>query len=281
MLRNLRDILEFWEVVNCREVKESKWTTNFSILSILDILSSYPNEFWKYPVIIYYLKNKNGDKFEELFLIFLRKLFVNLFKVYIVSPTINSIKASILSLNSSILHDETPNFEFRNVTEEELKNGIKRLNRKAVRMLLKLLAYNTEEQNELLPYNWEIEHILPIKWQPSYFNSNENEVNELIETIGNKIPFEKKLNIIASNGYFSKKQEQYGKSNIAIAKAMSNSDIKDWKLEEIRERNIRIIDEVIDTFNSWDSSVSNSNILSKEEKEAIELIKNKGLEKYL
>jgi len=38
---------------------------------------------------------------------------------------------------------------------------------------------------------------------------------------------------------------------------------------------------VIDTFNSWDSSVSNSNILSKEEKEAIELIKNKGLEKYL
>lgn len=281
LLRNLRDILEFWEVVNCREEKESKWTTNFSILSILDILSSYPNEFWKYPVIIYYLKNKNGDKFEELFLIFLRKLFVNLFKVYIVSPTINSIKASILSLNSSILHDETPNFEFRNVTEEELKNGIKRLNKKAVRMLLKLLAYNTEGQNELLPYNWEIEHILPIKWQPSYFNSNEDEVNELIETIGNKIPFEKKLNIIASNGYFSKKQEQYGKSNIAIAKAMSNSDIKDWKLEEIRERNIRIIDEVIDTFNSWDSSVSNSNVLSKEEIEAIKLIKNKGLEKYL
>ena len=281
LLRNLRDILEFWEVVNCREVKESKWTTNFSILSILDILSSYPNEFWKYPVIIYYLENKNSENFEELFLTFLRKLFVNLFKVYIVSPTINSVKTSILNLNSSILHDEVLNFEFRNVTEEELKNGIKRLNRKAVRMLLKLLAYNTEEQNELLPYNWEIEHILPIKWQPSYFNSNEDEVNELIETIGNKIPFEKRLNIIASNGYFSKKQEQYGKSNIAIAKAMSNSDIKDWKLEQIRERNIRVIDEVIDTFNSWDSSVSNSNILSNEEIEAIKLVKNKGLEKYL
>lgn len=281
LVQNLRDILEFWEVVNCREAKESKWTTNFSILSILDILSSYPNEFWKYPVIIYYLKNKNSEKFEELFLIFLRKLFVNLFKVYIVSPTINSVKTSILNLNSSILHDEVLNFEFRNVTEDELKNGIKHLNRNAVRMLLKLLAYNIEEQKELLPYNWEIEHILPLKWQPSYFNSNEDEVNELIETIGNKIPFEKRLNIIASNGYFSKKQEQYVKSNIAIAKAMSNSNIKDWKLEEIRERNIRIIDEVIDTFNSWDSSVSDNNILSNEEIEAIKLIKNKGLEKYL
>lgn len=281
LVQNLRDILEFWEVVNCREAKESKWTTNFSILSILDILSSYPNEFWKYPVIIYYLENKNSENFEELFLTFLRKLFVNLFKVYIVSPTINSVKTSILNLNSSILHDEVLNFEFRNVTEDELKNGIKHLHRNAVRMLLKLLAYNTEEQNELLPYNWEIEHILPLKWQPSYFNSNEDEVNELIETIGNKIPFEKRLNIIASNGYFSKKQEQYVKSNIAIAKAMSNSNIKDWKLEEIRERNIRIIDEVIDTFNSWNSSVSDNNVLSNEEIEAIKLIKNKGLEKYL
>lgn len=281
LVQNLRDILEFWEVVNCREAKESKWTTNFSILSILDILSSYPNEFWKYPVIIYYLKNKNSEKFEELFLTFLRKLFVNLFKVYIVSPTINSVKTSILNLNSSILHDEVLNFEFRNVTEDELKNGIKHLHRNAVRMLLKLLAYNIEEQKELLPYNWEIEHILPLKWQTSYFNSNEDEVNELIETIGNKIPFEKRLNIIASNGYFSKKQEQYAKSNIAIAKAMSNSNIKDWKLEEIRERNIRIIDEVIDTFNSWGSSVSDNNVLSNEEIEAIKLIKNKGLEKYL
>ena len=281
LVQNLRDILEFWEIVNCREAKEAKWTTNFSILNILDILSSYPNEFWKYPVIIYYLENKNSENFEELFLIFLRKLFVNLFKVYIVSPTINSVKTSILNLNSSILHDEVLNFEFRNVTEDELKNGIKHLHRNAVRMLLKLLAYNTEEQNELLPYNWEIEHILPLKWQPSYFNSNEDEVNELIETIGNKIPFEKRLNIIASNGYFSKKQEQYVKSNIAIAKAMSNSNIKDWKLEEIRERNIRIIDEVIDTFNSWDSSVSDNNVLSNEEIEAIKLIKNKGLEKYL
>ena len=281
LIQNLRDILEFWEVVNCREAKESKWTTNFSILSILDILSSYPNEFWKYPVIIYYLENKNSENFEELFLIFLRKLFVNLFKVYIVSPTINSVKTSILNLNSSILHDEVLNFEFRNVTEDELKNGIKHLHRNAVRMLLKLLAYNTEEQNELLPYNREIEHILPLKWQPSYFNSNEDEINELIETIGNKIPFEKRLNIIASNGYFSKKQEQYVKSNIAIAKAMSNSNIKDWKLEEIRERNIRIIDEVIDTFNSWDSSASDNNVLSNEEIEAIKLIKNKGLGKYL
>ena len=283
LMENLEDILEFWEVVNCREPKDAEWTSDLEILSILDILSSYPNEFWKYPVIIYYLENKNSENFEEMFLSFLRKLFVNLFRVYIVSPTINSVKASILTLNSSILHDRKLNFEFKKVTEDELKNSLKHLHRNAVRMLLKLLAYNTEGQDELLPYCWEIEHILPVKWQTSYFNSNKDEVNELIETIGNKIPFEKKLNIVASNGYFAKKQEQYKKSNIQIAKAMSDKGIKDWKLEEIRECNIRIIDEVIDTFNAWDSGINDdkNSVLTSQEKAAIELIKSKGLEKYL
>ncbi|EFM40194.1 hypothetical protein HMPREF0379_0052 [[Eubacterium] yurii subsp. margaretiae ATCC 43715] len=283
LMKNLEDILEFWEVVNCREQKDAKWTSDLEILSILDILSSYPNEFWKYPVIIYYLENKDTENFEEIFLSFLRKLFVNLFRVYIVSPTINSVKASILTLNSSILHDDKLSFEFKKVTEDELKNSLKHLHRNAVRMLLKLLAYNTDGQNELLPYSWEIEHILPVKWQTIYFNSNKDEVNELIETIGNKIPFEKKLNIVASNGYFAKKQEQYKKSNIQIAKAMSDKGIKDWKLEEIRERNIRIIDEVIDTFNAWDSGINDdkNSVLSSQEKAAIELIKSKGLEKYL
>ena len=234
-------------------------------------------------MIIYYLENKDTENFEEKFLSFLRKLFVNLFRVYVVSPTINSVKASILTLNSSILHDDKLSFEFKKVTEDELKNNLKHLHRNTIRMLLKLLAYNTDGQDELLPYSWEIEHILPVKWQTSYFNSNKDEVNELIETIGNKIPFEKKLNIVASNGYFAKKQEQYKKSNIQIAKAMSDKGIKDWKLEEIRERNIRIIDEVIDTFNAWDSGINDdkNSVLSSQEKAAIELIKSKGLEKYL
>ena len=66
-----------------------------------------------------------------------------------------------------------------------------------------------------------------------------------------KLPFEKKLNIVASNGYFSKKQEHYKKSKIAITKEMSNTTIKDWKLEEIKKNNSKIIDEIINTFKLW------------------------------
>ena len=62
--------------------------------------------------------------------------------------------------------------------------------RNTVRMILKIIAYQSQE--ELLPEKWEIEHILPQKWQSSYFPSNsDGEVKELVEHIGNKIPFEK------------------------------------------------------------------------------------------
>lgn len=94
-------------------------------------------------------------------------------------------------LNSEIIKSSVPIFNFDKVDEQELKDKIKRAHRNTVRMILKILAYQNQE--ELLPENWEIEHILPQKWQSSYFPSNsEREVKELVEHIGNKIPFEKK-----------------------------------------------------------------------------------------
>ncbi|MER2295416.1 MAG: DUF1524 domain-containing protein [Desemzia incerta] len=94
-----------------------------------------------------------------------------------------------------------PKFDFSIIDEKELADKIKNAHRNTVRMILKILSY--QHQNELLPIKWEVEHILPQKWQTSYFpNTSDSEVKELVEHIGNKIPFEKRLNIIASNGYF-------------------------------------------------------------------------------
>ena len=52
------------------------------------------------------------------------------------------------------------------------------------------LAY--EQQDELLPGKWEIEHIFPQKWQTNYFpDESDATVKEKIEHIGNKLPFRK------------------------------------------------------------------------------------------
>jgi len=283
VMKNLNTVLNLWLVVNNRvEIEDEDWTKNIEIKQVLDGLTSYPNEFWKYPVVIYYLKYHGSQDFEELFLKFLKKLLAVLAARYIVTPTINAVKRGILNLNSEIIRSSMPIFDFATVDEQELKGKIKMAHRNTVRMILKILAYRSQE--ELLPEKWEIEHILPQKWQSSYFSSNsDGEVKELVEHIGNKIPFEKKLNIIASNGYFKKKQESYKKSTVQLLLDLSNQN-NDWGLNEIRERDIRISDEVLIILNDWGLNQSELPVQEEqspaptpEESKIIEELKRKGL----
>ena len=283
VMKNLNTVLNLWLVVNNRvEIEDEDWSKNIEIKQVLDGLTSYPNEFWKYPVVIYYLKYHDSQDFEELFLKFLKKLLAVLAARYIVTPTINAVKRGILNLNSEIIKSSIPIFDFAKVNEQELKEKIKLAHRNTVRMILKILAYQSQE--ELLPEKWEIEHILPQKWQSSYFPSNsDGEVKELVEHIGNKIPFEKKLNIIASNGYFKKKQESYQKSKVQLLLNLSNQH-NDWGLNEIRERDIRISDELLIILNEWGLNQSElpvqeeqSPVPTAEELKIIEELKRKGL----
>ncbi|WP_460015200.1 HNH endonuclease family protein [Lysinibacillus sp. CTST325] len=159
---------------------------------------------------------------------------------------------------------------------------MKLAHRNTVRMILKILAY--QNQKDLLPEKWEIEHILPRKWQTNYFPSNsDSEVQELVEHIGNKIPFEKKLNIIAGNGYFKKKQQSYEKSKVQLLLNLSNQ-YKDWGLNEIRERDIRISDELLIILNDWGlnqceipNQEESTPVPTAEELKIIEEFKRKGL----
>ncbi|MEK4164844.1 DUF262 domain-containing protein [Bacillus sp. FSL W8-0672] len=283
VMNNLNKMLNLWIVVNNRvEIEDENWSKNIKIKQVLDGLSSYPNEFWKYPVVIYYLKYNSTQNFEILFLRFLQKLLAVLASQYIVTPTINAVKRGILKLNSEIIKSSMPIFDFIKVDQQELKLKVKTAHRNTVRMILKILAY--QHQEELLPEKWEIEHILPQKWQSSYFpNNSEREVKELVEHIGNKIPFEKKLNIIASNGYYKKKQESYEKSKVQLLLDLSKQHIN-WGLDEIRERDIRVSDELAILLNDWGLNQTNlpvqdehSKIPTAEESKIIEELKRKGL----
>ena len=171
---------------------------------------------------------------------------------YLMIPTINAVKPDILKLNSAIVTSDIPTFEFKSVDLTQLEPYIQNPNRNAVRMLLKTLAY--EHQDDLLPTKWEIEHIFPQKWQTNYFpDEPDATIKERIEHIGNKLPFEKKINIVAGNGYFGKKKKEYTASKIVITKAMGTSDVMDWNLESITKRDIRVSDEVIEIMKRWNN----------------------------
>ena len=276
-------ILNLWKVVNKgEEIEGEAWSKNMKIKQTLDTLSSYPNEFWKYPVVIYYVCYRNEENFEARFALFLNKLLMELMTMYLMIPTINAVKPDILKLNSAIVASDIPTFEFKNIDLAQLEPCIQNPNRNAVRMLLKTLAY--EQQDELLPAKWEIEHIFPQKWQTNYFlDESDAIIKEKIEHIGNKIPFEKKLNIVAGNGYFGKKKKEYTASKIAITKAIGTSDVANWNMDSIMKRDIRVSDEIIKTLNRWNNEYLNIPIKeneaeepSKEDLTRIEEFKKKG-----
>ena len=108
-------------------------------------------------------------------------------------------------------------------------------------------------------------------------------IKEKIEHIGNKLPFEKKLNIVAGNGYFGKKKKEYIASKIVITKAMGTSDVMDWNLESITKRDIRVSDEVVKIMNRWNNEYLNTPVSegkagepSEEELAQIEKFKKNG-----
>ena len=247
ILDDLRKILNIWKVIDDyskNRIENESWSENKDILKVLDILTSYPNEFWKYPVIVYYLSHKDKKEFEIKFLKFLRKLYVELLKKYIEIPTINAVKANILKLNAEIINSDKPIFDFKALPEDEIKEKIKTPHRNAVRMLLKTLTYDI--QDNLLEKKWEIEHILPVKWENNYdLRENEKVAKEKIEHLGNKTPFEKKLNIIATNNYFSKKKILYLNSEIKMTKEIGELKSNKWDLDDIIERDIRMTDKLI------------------------------------
>lgn len=143
-------------------------------------------------------------------------------------------------------------------------------------MILKIIAYDA--QDELLPDKWEIEHIFPQKWQTNYFSDLSDEIiEEKIENIGNKIPFEKRLNIIAGNGYFAKKKIAYKESKINITKELSDYG-DDWNFDDISKRNIRVTDKIKEILSVWNKNYKDKKEDSIDHKvpteEELEIIKN-------
>lgn len=298
VMKDLAQSLHLWEVVNGREAVDGEdWSQNMEIRKVLDCLSSYTNEFWKYPVSIFYMEHKSKLDFEEIFLKFLRKLYVMLITRYLETPTINAVKADILKLNVHIINNSHPTFfagfEDKKVEgkdsvmaeKQRTDNLIIAPHKNMVRTLLKLLAYQDDAQTELLPSYWEIEHIFPQTWDSKYYNLDEEEANAKLEHLGNKLPLEKKLNISASNNYFDKKKSKYKDSKIAICQNLGKSGLEEWNLENITENDLKVCKQIKEIFSKWieeyepkkDLEAESVPTPTPEEEAMIKMLREKGL----
>lgn len=297
VIEQLAESLHLWEVVKGRDSIECEsWSKNMDIRKILDCLSSYSNEFWKYPVSIFYMQYKNRPDFEEQFLKFLRKLFVMLLTRFLERPTVSAVKGDILKLDAQIINTIHPEFyagfddkktedDLARTAEEMRTNGlIIKPHPKVERMLLKLIAYEEKEQCELLPSYWEIEHIFPQKWDTKYYTFDKDVANEKLEHLGNKLPLEKAPNISANNNYFSKKKEKYKDSKIAICKKYSESSLQEWNLDNIDSNDTAVCTQIKSLFKKWVEdyepiipSSTDRPVLTEQELAAIESMRAKGI----
>ncbi|HUZ60659.1 MAG TPA: DUF262 domain-containing HNH endonuclease family protein [Hanamia sp.] len=239
LIEEIMDLAKFWRSVNTEipPDDDAGYIISTEASKYLHCLYNYPNEFWKYPTSVFFMKNKCNQSFDIDFCLFLKKMTAFLFAKFLDAPTVNAIKDDIYAACISIQSRNEFSIDFElndNLLSQQIDNHS---SSRISRALLLLDAYLNPKQKELIPFRFEIEHIFPKKWQDTNYNGwSLDDAQLYLDRFGNKIVFEKKLNIQAGNGYFGVKKLRYSASKIASVLDLSVYPKNDWVKTDIEER---------------------------------------------
>ena len=182
--------------------------------------------------------------------------------LYILNASRTFLRPKILKLDIEVIKSSHPKFDFQETGDNDLSSpvNINRLKQNIIsqtdatlrRILLKLAAYSRDEQTELLPRNFEVEHILPKQWYATYSNKGytKEKFDEYVEQIGNLTPLEKKLNRKLSNAPFARKKEFYIDSSIAMTRELIDEP-DEWTPDTIAIRSDKLAESLIELWQKW------------------------------
>ncbi|GAB6009651.1 DUF262 domain-containing protein [Dysgonomonas reticulitermitis] len=233
IMKDLTDLAEFWKLLNL--YKDDYCTLESK--QYIHCLTCYPNEYWKYPTTVFYCYCRdNGKDTKELMPAYLRRLLAFLFVRFVENPTVNAIKDTIFASCIETLNSGSTGLELMIKSDFDQRISTFSSSKISKPMIL-LHAYLFDKEQELIPNNFQIEHIFPRKWDSNHFTWTKEDADIYLNMFGNKITFESKLNIEARNGYFDKKKTQYAKSNIKEILSLSRMPNEDWNKDDIKKRN--------------------------------------------
>ena len=253
-LDDVNSVMNSLKVINSIE---SSWYGTVDVDVLWQILVVYPNYYWQFPLFVYLHKygnlNAEGDfelpneyvkEFERL----IRETVIYFFIKSIVYNSVNAVRDTTFRVCAAIAagNDYLEEYE-RNIGNDrkQFSDNLK-LNHfgRCQRGIILLSAYLNPRQNHtifrdtLYQNGFHIEHILPQKWADN--NDWDKDVaREKLNMLGNLIPFEKKLNISATNAFFGKKKEQYRKSavqdalDLILLPAWTSTDVEASQIEKI------------------------------------------------
>ena len=248
LINEILQLANFWRYLNVDIYPDLEISYNISTKAKIQLhcLNKYPNDFWKYATSVFFLKNQNNSNFDNEFVSFLKELTAFLFVKFINKPTVNAIKDDIYSSCISIIEHNKLSYRIA-WDEEQLKKDFDNHSSSRIsRALLLLDAYLHPEQKELISATFDIEHIFPKKWQNTNYNGwTFEDASFYLDKLGNKVVFEKKLNIQAGNGYFGIKKQKYAQSNIFCVDELSSLEQDDWLKEDIINREEKLKSNII------------------------------------
>lgn len=256
---NLIDLANFWnDVQNQREERFSE-----KIRKRLFVLNYAPNGMWTYFVSVYYMANRdpNGRLDDEKFYQFLSKITAFIWAYAVYNPGVNSLRTPVFAEMVNIVGNKPVVFTEYLFQLDDLKNHLDNYlfsnNRAITKSMLTWWAFQ-DPQQELLSLErvLEIEHIFSRNRQEKE-QSLSNPRN--IESLGNKVLLEKRVNIRASDyrfidkkkyylgGYIGKRQKEGTKINELINLANNSVDFTE---ADIQQRNKKIKDEFLKFISS-------------------------------
>lgn len=284
---NIKDLAKFWVNTydNVGTFDEDNLYFTKEAIKYVHCLVNFPNDYWRCVVSVFYIKHRGEDDFKEHMEKFMRGLLSFMLVQFIIKPQVNAIKPPTYKFCIDIY--QNGDTVFQNIMPVDFANLIERSSRtsgKVVKSVILLAAYLYDAQSKLLTGKLEIEHILPKRWkQANYSGWTRETAEEHLESIGNKIPFEKRPNIRAGNGYFGEKKRYYIVSHVKeVQDLATNHTSDDWLPEDIERRRDEVCNRLIAFFSeNLVSSVTEIEqetqlLFAKKGKESVSLIKVEG-----
>lgn len=228
---------------------DNNWESSVDINILWNILKTYPNYYWNFPLYVYLHKygKYTDDNFvldgehNAAFLQLLEYTVKYFFIKGIVYNSVNYVKDTVFKVCVAIESDSDYLYEYaKTITSNDITEFNNKINNKQygryLRGLVLLSAYlNTkqdkEQFSEFIVSNYHIEHILPKKWN-NYDKWDEHSWADDLNSIGNLMPLEYKLNINAKNEFFNRKKESYRKSK--VRDALDVIQYEEWTPENLK-----------------------------------------------
>ena len=290
---NIKDLAGFWvntyENVETFDENNSYFTKE--AIKCIHCLVNFPNDYWRCVVSVFYIKNRGEDGFKEHMEKFMRGLLSFMLVQFIKKPQVNAIKQPTYKFCIDIFHNGDT--VFQDIMPNDFADLIERSSRtssKVVKSILLLNSYLYNPDGDLLTGKLEIEHILPKRWKQANYNGWTRESAEAhLESIGNKIPFEKRPNIRAGNGYFGEKKRQYLVSHVKEVQELATNHVSDdWLPDDIERRRDEVCTRLMNFFRQnligsvTEVEKEEQMLFAKKGKESISLVKvvGNGITRY-